>query len=52
MMEARLSTETSVLTGATRRTIPEDGILHQHAVATKNVRCYTAVVLRDVFAST
>jgi hypothetical protein len=30
MMEAILSSETSVLTRATRRHIPDDGILHSH----------------------
>jgi hypothetical protein len=30
MMEAILSSETSVLARPTRRNIPEDGILHNH----------------------
>jgi cobalamin synthase len=46
MMEAIHSSETSVLTRATRRDIPEDGILHWHVSSTS--LCYTTFILNDV----
>jgi hypothetical protein len=40
-MEAILSSETSVLTRATRRQIPENGILHSHRH--ENMKSYIAI---------
>jgi hypothetical protein len=41
MMEATRSSETSVLTGATKRYIPEDGILRSHR--RENLKSYIAL---------
>jgi hypothetical protein len=41
MMEAILSSDTSVLTKATQRHIPDDGILHSHL--SENLKYYIAL---------
>jgi hypothetical protein len=46
MMEAIFSSETSVLTRATRRNIPEDGILVSHR--RENLKSYIAITSWDL----